>query len=233
MAERATKAASRVPHKADAGPRMERIVRQNIPAAAIVPVIIAGIDAAILINTLDDGHVAEIARALHARLQYDDRGHFRRGRNHPAIGPGAIGPRPGIARPGHPVTCKRVVAHIGPICTLAKSKAIGAARSAAIILTAGWGIITATLLCNCRGSCRLLRYQAWIAAAAPKHVAYNLDRVKTMSAFITGRRYRHGRSKRNHQHQKCDGGADYPAASLWWVSRFAFFGIAANDNRLT
>ena len=57
-----------------------------VPAAVGVPVHVAGVDAAIGVDALDDGDVAVVARALHVGLQDDDGWHMGRTGNNPTGG---------------------------------------------------------------------------------------------------------------------------------------------------
>jgi len=67
----------RMPHKTHTRPRMKRPITSPGPAATTgVPVPVAGIDAAIGIDALDNGNMAETARALHPGLQHNDRRHM-------------------------------------------------------------------------------------------------------------------------------------------------------------
>jgi len=65
-----------MPHKGNAGPGREGPIRQYIPTAVGVPVIVAGIHTAIVVYPFNHSHVAETEGTLHARLQHDNRWHL-------------------------------------------------------------------------------------------------------------------------------------------------------------
>lgn len=57
-----------MPDKADAGAGAEGPVREGVPAAIGIPVVVAGVDAAVGIDALDNGDVTIVAGPLHTGL---------------------------------------------------------------------------------------------------------------------------------------------------------------------
>src|SRR5579875_1826790 len=99
---------------------------------------------------------------------------MRRRRDNPAVLFRARDPLPGIAQPGYPLARQLVIAHIGPVSTLAVKEAIQTTAR-----TAGWGRrqtgirrASARIIAILRhgGRCsRLLHDQAWIVSTTFDH----------------------------------------------------------------
>src|SRR5215469_9572025 len=115
-----------VPHKGTAGPGRESPIRQSIPTAVGVPVIVAGIHTAIAVHFLNNGNMPQVACAFHIGLQHDNRWHLGHARNHPAGGGCSGGPLGGVPSPGNPPPSQLMVAQISPVSTFPKGKMVEA-----------------------------------------------------------------------------------------------------------